>query len=67
MVKKKKKATGAARMRQLDYLPVQVWVKREALNRMTECAQERALPLARWLRMVAVQAANRRIRQKRKA
>lgn len=67
MVKRKKKATGAARMRELDYLPVQVWFKREVLNVMCKIANRQGHPIARWIRMAACTAAIRQSRRKRKA
>lgn len=51
MTKKKKKKTGAARMRQLDYRPVQVWFKREDLNKIKKAAEKKGQTLAEFIRV----------------
>lgn len=61
MARAKKLATGATRMRQLGYLPVKVWFKRDALNAIAECANKQGKPLATWIREAA-HAANDRQR-----
>lgn len=49
-----KKKTGAARMRQLDYAPLQVWFKREQLNKIIRAAELKGLKVAAFVRLASV-------------
>lgn len=50
MSKAKKKATGATRMKQLDYVPVKVWFKREQHNKVVRAARAKGISVAQFIR-----------------